>query len=516
MRFDWGCLAAVPAVMAGCNFSGDSHVPPLLFEAGLYDGSVLEAPTSAPDASTADAKATAADAAFDGSTAAVDAALDASAPDVVQGDAAAEAGPPELTVLVTDATGPESDVPVVVQDVDGNVLASGATGADGVFMLASVTAGSQVTAVMGPLTAPVLVTVQGIEPGDVIPIADPTLPGGFSETVSIDSAPPNPPTGTTEYYAQIGSCFADAVPAQLDLSGAVPPCVSQGTFPIVVQALSNGSPVAYAFEKGNALAADDAGVTHLNVAGTWLTDTNYVQIPVSNWPSDGSIAGGSVGLEQVAGGVALPSFAPYGQLGPDGNPQVQLYTGYSDFLQTEGSLYVGTQQMSVTAIATRTSPDAGPGAVDLSQALPLLGGVVLDTSDPTRPAVTVRTADGGAPGGTGGAMVVLGWFGIVNDTSVAGSWTLFAPPTTTAVKVPALPTALAQWAPDVNSTVSDPPAAAFVDATFLTGYAQVRARVGALTLPSNVFTGSIFGNPILPPLPAEGTLRVTAVVPNAG
>jgi hypothetical protein len=89
-------------------------------------------------------------------------------------------------------------------------------------------------------------------------------------------------------------------------------------------------------------------------------------------------------------------------------------------------------------------------------------------------------------------------------TNVA--WTIVAPPTATIVTPPALPGSVGSW---TASTQSGPVIVIAIDATFLASYAQFRAVAGALPPTSSIANGN--GMAITPPLPVDGTMRITAI-----
>jgi hypothetical protein len=518
-RFAWAglALALAPTFVAGCNFSGETPAAQFGYDASYeFPDASFESFDAGP---VHDAAPPVHDAAHDAVVAdsSVDAAADVTVDAAPDGgaDAAADvtvdAAPPGVTVVVTNTSGPEAAVTVVVQDADGGVVTSGVTDVTGTFSQAPVVAGSQVTVVMGSAASPVLVTVQGVEPGDVIPIVDPTSPAS-SEVVSIDTLPPDPPDGSTDFYGLIGSCGGNYVPESVDLGMLVgfTPCASHGTFPVLIQSSSGSS--AYTFQKNNLFAPDDAGITHVFPAGGWQTDEPFVPVGVSNWPS-GMVTGGSIGLEQVANGVALPSFYNEGTYAPEGDPEFLLYPGYADFLQSEGSLYVDLPDGGVafSVMATRAAPDAGPPGLDFSQVLPFIDSVSVYAADPSRPAVTWQ-ADAGGLAAVDGTVAAVTWQDVgPNESYVYGTWVVFGPPAATTLTLPALPSDVASWAPSDSATLGSPTPVGLIDATFLSGYADLRANIDALTPLGNLASGTIYGYPILPPLPVEGTLRLTAI-----
>jgi hypothetical protein len=491
----WVSLAAAPFVAAGC-FGGSNNPGPAEDAAGAADSGVAEA------------------APIDATNPPEDSAADRSVPDA-QPDAVAaeaEAGPALVTVAVRSALGVEEGVTVVFQDASGAVLASAVTNAGGVASQ-MVVAGSQVTALMGTPLAPQLVTIESVAPGDVLSLYDTKNdPTNFTVGVALgpDAAAP---AGTETVYVRIGDCYLDEVPGTTTIED--PSCQSQGQFP--VYAYAQGGPDAgnavlgYTYQKGNAVPTD-GGTANVTLNGPWLTTTG-TQTVATTFP-DAAANGSYLILDEIASGVSTSSPTHYG--GGPGYQSISVPThpGFDDDLQAEANFYLATSNtIFVSALATRGLGDSGTTTIDLGQALPLLGGLSLDVSNPTQ-ATVVWGTDAGSLASADGVIAEFFW----TDTTdagdyVQGSWEIVAPATTTTLTAPAVPASVASWAPSAAAIINPrTPVVAAVEADFLAGYAQLRAEVGSLPLAPNLIGG--YTDTTTPPLPQDGTLRLTAITQN--
>jgi hypothetical protein len=111
------------------------------------------------------------------------------------------------------------------------------------------------------------------------------------------------------------------------------------------------------------------------------------------------------------------------------------------------------------------------------------------------------------------AGVVTLLFDQVDDAGVTEpiDWTFIVPPGTLTVTAPQLPASLSAFTPSATS-VLQAPRAVFVESDLIPGYDAVRAAASSFGL-STVPTRFFFSG-TLPALPANGTLRTTAVTAN--
>jgi hypothetical protein len=210
-----------------------------------------------------------------------------------------------------------------------------------------------------------------------------------------------------------------------------------------------------------------------------------------------------------------------GLAGGAGSVTLPLHPGYSDFVQSEVNFEPSTDSTTigstnnggnVSAIATRSAPSVSSAAFDLSTSLPILTNALVDYSNATRPSVTWTSA---APlTATDGLIASMSW----STEGPSGSWSFVVPPTMTVVQAPVLPAAFSTWGPSSDDGFQNPTVLA-LEATFWTGYPAFRAGVGLMptfvqsnavgTCGQNDVDGQN-GPPCIPPLPEDGTLRMSA------
>jgi hypothetical protein len=337
--------------------------------------------------------------------------------------------------------------------------------------------------------------------------------------VSIDSLPEDAPPGTASYQANVGQCgtYLTSTPQQFPLSAS---CENRGTFPLLVQAVGGADAgyanLGYVYKNDNVLPAD-GGVAHVTPTGPWSTIAGSQDITLATVPNAAGYP--HTGLSEIADGV--PYAPSYSSASTDDGGVTETFPwhpGYPGALQSEGTLSVNLNdysQLSVTSIATRGAPPSGPDgstSLDLSTLLPLIDSATVDSSVAGRPSVS-WTTEAGSLASADGAIVVLGWTATDDGgNGIQGTWTVIAPPTATSVQVPALSTSAAAWAPGPDANFATP-LVMVVEGSFLSGYAQLRSQFASLPPSTNLIRGEGEG-PIVPPLPVDGTLRLTAFTTN--
>jgi hypothetical protein len=436
--------------------------------------------------------------AFDGAFTAPDATSpDSSLP---PGDAAQEAAPIDTaTVVVTDAGAPVPGVTVVFQDAAGTLVGTAVTGADGKAS-AVVVAGSQITVVTGTTGNRRLLTYLGVKPGDVLNVALPSI-----RAVSITLANGNPGSTTSVVAGNFDCSAVPPVSGGQTVLALRPSCITGPVFPVL--ALSTASLAAityYSFLKGVAPAA--SGATNVAGLSAWTAGTTY-RVDVTNAPN---LPGASARLGQIANNQAFASTAPGFVLASGiGTANFTVAPGYADAYQGE------VQFTDYPPLLTRTvsfaKRFAGGGA---TQALDLTPGVLpqlasLTVTGTTR-AVVTWTATSSLAATDGGAVSVT-WSQPIDGGFDVVTWTFIVPPDTLTLTLPALPVALAAFAPDATSSVLTP-SVAFVESDLLAGYDAARTQAGAFGL-SSVALGFWLNGLKSPALPAAGTLRITAIAP---
>ncbi|HTB72617.1 MAG TPA: hypothetical protein VK762_05220 [Polyangiaceae bacterium] len=425
-----------------------------------------------------------------------------------------DAAPTTVSVLVVNDHGPESGVTVVFQDAAGNPVATATTDASGTATQVAV-AGSQVTVVMGSLQNVQIVTFEGVAPGDVLTAHDATDTTFANTQVSIDGLPDaGPPPGTGSYTVNIGPCSGSFT----DLPGLVylsPDCENRGKFPVLVQAVSSDpedpEPIGFTYQTGNALPLD-GGVAHVSLSGAWTTTFSTQSIAVSNF--DFTDLTGYTAFSEIADGISsgIPSIV----VSQDGSAVNSFFghPGYATAVQSEANQSGNRGSgVAISAVATRSapSPDGGAASFDYSQFLPLLDAVTLDSSQPGQPVVSWVT-EAGSLASASGTIVTIAWNALADGGDyLPGTWTIVAPPTATSVKAPALPPAVAAWAPPAGAQFASPPNVIVVQGSFLPGYAQLRALFSTLPAPSSLLYDQFSLSGVVPPLPVDGTLKLTAI-----
>jgi hypothetical protein len=518
--------------LAGC-FSGSSAGPPVQDDA--------ETPLPGMDAAPMDATTPPQDA-----TVPTEAAPEAAGPEA-SAEAAVEAGPSPVKVTIVNHLGPEPGVYIVFQDVNGNVVDTAMTDATGTVTQALGSA-TQVTALMGstpppesfavvhtdgltleagvvipPPTNVQLVTVQGVEPGDTLTLSDPSDTTYANATVSVDGVPDGGPPGTQSYAVAVGSClgYSDEsvnFPSMVYLSAD---CESNGTFPVLVTAVDgNNRNLGYAWQYGNTIPSD-GGTAHVVVTGSWSTATSNQTITADSvLPSDNL----SSAYSELADNVASPVSNPLTVEDASASATFTGHPGYPTAIQNEVALTAyGEGSLAVSAIATRGPFDADSGATfDLSTALPLITSAIQDAGIPASDAdvppssqpYVAWSSDAGSLAPVSGIVVQVNWYNYQSQQT-SGAWTIVVPPTATSVTAPALPPQLAGWwSPSSDANFNYEPLVVAVQSTALPTYTAFRNQFATLPVTSNYVNNG--GGPFVPPLPAAGTVRVTAIATQNG
>lgn len=518
-RATW--LAVLSLSSVGCL--SNTNNPPPSDDSGAFefDAGMADFDTGTPDTSTPpQPDATVIEAGTP------DAGVADSSPPIVTVDAA-DAGPAPVSLVVLGPSGlPEANVGVVFSDASGAVLSFATTPATGT--LTEVLApGSQVTVLFGTASSPTLLTIVGVQPGDKLTAIDTSsAPAEVAQPVAVGGLSTSFPDGGADFAVTAGACGIgddQSFPGAAFDFTITNGCESAGKFPLLATATdANGSPLAFTFLKGTAIATDggfdDAGNQDVSMASApaWaptvsliVSDTN---VPAQIFPG--------ITFNEVAGGVSSSSFAS--ELEDLGNgvqsTTFATHPGYADFVQMETSYFPpsttngDSQGSPFVAIATRTSPSSPTTAFDLSTAPPALTSSVVDYANVAQPSLGWTSA---APITTAaGSILNLTW-STDSETSVVGSWTFVAPATTTLLQAPALPTQVAAWAPVQGASFGIPTVVLFWG-TFWSGYDEFRSTSATVTSGqvNALFAcvesdGSETAPGCIPPLPANGTVQIS-------
>jgi hypothetical protein len=441
-----------------------------------------------------------------------DATTDAGSPDIADVADVADvydAGPAPVTVVVRNEFALESGVTVVFQDATGAVIGTATTDATGSAAMV-VPAGSQVTALIGTASAPSLTTVTEVAPGDVITIGDAADKSTFDAFVSIGAVPPSPPANTAQYFVQAGSTCGNnftAPPGQLEIHGK---CEAAGHVPLlVVAADTSADTLAYSYLT-TFVVTDDAGVGDASapsaaITQPWQTAMINDSLTLTNV---GAITGVDLSSEEIAAGVPYAAQQYVNLSTGDAGVAPTVFPhhpGYADAIQDEAleRTFSGSFVYGLSLTQTFSAPTADSTTTfDLSTMLPSISATSIDATPSARPTVTWTAP---TPVGNAGGFVMFGWSTPTDGGNVSGTWTIVVPASATSVIAPALPAALAAWAPTPTSYWSPHvPSAAFVDGSALTSYSVLRNTFVGFA--SGFGSGSDGDPPVLPP---GTTLRVS-------
>ncbi len=503
MRFR--CLAwillPIPSVaLVACFGSSSPPLAEMPFDGGgeSTDASPTEDVTL-PEASPAPEAAAVESGVDGGAGGAVDAGVNTSVDagsDVTGSEASVQ--PLPVTVIVVGPGGPEAGKTIVFSDANGLLLATGTTNAAGT-VVQPLAAGSQVTALLGTIDSPQIVTVVAVQPGDTLTAIDGAAQspdGGVELDVSLPSL-----GGAEDYLLIAGTACSQFVSAgespsaDIDVGGCVN---AAGQFPLLALARDSSGTIGFQYQKpiaataGGTVAMSGAwasiGTETVNVAGLSQADYPYVM------------------YSEVASGI------PYSQinLSPDAvdaggvSASFDTHPGYADFIQTEVSVQQSSSgRGSVTAVATRATPPvtSGSASYDSSDLLPQITDATLDASDPTRPSVTWTAA--ASLSSAVGVFTEMSWTAFEDGgTEQSGTWTVVAPSDAAMVKVPVLPPS--SLAPGADASWNDTPTVGAVAGGGLVDYAALRSTVGSIA--AQVDPSS---QPLIPPLAANGAMKIT-------
>jgi hypothetical protein len=425
-------------------------------------------------------------------------------PDGAVADADAEAIVLPVTVIVTANLKPEAGVVVVWHDANGAVLSTTTTDATGKAVSTGATP-AMASALLGTeLGDTQVVTWTGVAAGDILRTND--ITGNNAGTVSTYSvtvpAPAPNVTGAVDWTARTGACSSTtsqnfANPVDVALS---PECA---TSPGAVLAYSHDDTFTtingFSYMK-NLFPVMDGGTVNATT-GAWAPPAT-ANLNVANLPANQSVQGF---LSEIASSVSFRNQdAPY--VDSTSLPATfNIATGFADAMQF-GIRYTpsGGNFAAELVIGKRAAPSTSL-AVDFADALPTLTDASVDSTDGVRPTISWTSAS--PLTGTDGGSASVTWY--VSGTEATHGWTVIVGPSATNVRLPALPTAAAAWAPpdpDAAITSFDSPRVIFAESDLLPSYKELRAIAG-FVIPLANFTG----DPLTAAaLPTNGKLRLTS------
>ncbi len=420
--------------------------------------------------------------------------------------------PDAVTVIVTGSFGPRQGDTILFSDASGNVLGTGITGTDGAFSMV-VPAGSQATALYNDNLnrAQDLMTFIDVAPGDVLTVYDiaPAVP-----VLDIPSIPPSPPAGTEEYEFEVGqwggeqtSCVQSDTSPPYSIS-MQPLCDPFGQFPLLVIALDDNSiPLGFASHKGGTYRTlDTGGNGSVSVGGAWSTSLGNATVTATNIPS--TLPNVTVAFAEVASGLPYSNAKSFSTptAGNTASQTFQTHVGSPDSVMSEAVVSNGGDN-ALQAIATRSAPPATTATttttLDMSQLLPAINGM---TNTATATGATISWTSAAPITGATGTVVVLELDGTNGTGEEQLFWNVVVPPDATSFSTPQIPTSAAAWVPNASFHVIGH-VTTMKGLSGLTTYAAFRAAASSL-----VTTAGAVG-PVVPPLPVDGTMVVTAYTP---
>jgi hypothetical protein len=527
------------SLAAGCDFGGSNTPPPEEPDLTL-DGAPPDAPAATPDAqigtmdAAAEASPGAADAGVEGPAA--DAPFEAAASEVAEGgpsapveagvDATVEAGvdagidsgsdtgvdttSPDagdggllpVTVAISGPAGLEMGIPIVFHDPSGAQIAIVNTDSAGKASRV-VPPGSFVTALFGPAPQPELVTIAGVQPGDAIPITDPTR--GLNEEGTVTIQGPAPLAGSTRTDVMVGDdCSAilssEGNAASLELDS---PCVGPGgTFPILLLAIDQSSIIGYAFDDDVPFNADGT----ISVAGPYSSTLGTETVETTG--VDPVVVPRLATVRQIADGV---SFTQSNTVSVQEDESTQavftIEPGLATAMQTEVDLRSDDDTV-IMALASQEAPPSvsGTHSYDLTQLPPAVTGSSIDTTNALQP-VVAWTSNSPLANGSSAIVVDISW-NVTSDSPQTGVWILVVPAGAANAVPPVLTGDAAPFGPPGEGPLywSQTVEVTAIGGTLAPSYDAMRALVGQIYVP---IINQNF--PLIPALPAAGTLTASSL-----
>jgi hypothetical protein len=420
-------------------------------------------------------------------------------------EAGVDSSPPAplgVTVTVTANALPKVNARVVLHDAAGLVIGEKVTDAAGKVTLP--TAPSMVTVLITDgISSVTPVTFAGVADGDKLVVAavpgvavDPTIVGQYS--VSFSAAGVAATADTFGVAAGAGcppGSGAVGEPAILDLYAS---CLNAKNA-VLSDATSDGSLVGFGFVKDLAKPAAPPPAAATNVGPLAFTAPGTTTLSATNVPPTSTNV--SADLFAIANSGTFRMNYSSG-LVEAGGQAFKTPTGFAEAYQT----VVSFDEFNATSMSTRVfvRRESVPAsnvltAVDYTAALPRITDVPMTTPTAGRPQVVVTSA--AALGSADGGVATFSWSNSLAE--INGSWTVVFPPSTTTVKLPALPADAAMFVPTPNVSIDE---VIFIEATQVPGYKELKL------LPIQPSFGVDLVN-TQKPLPVPGTVRVSRWTP---
>lgn len=421
-----------------------------------------------------------------------DAAPDASAPET-------EAGPLPVTVVVLRGGAPVANATVAYHDAQGVLVDTKITDAQGRASRLQttdtmVTVATEGAGANGPERR--LLTFVGVQPGDTLTAYAPSAPPSPQNVTVV--FPSNAPASSVNFSAYVGSNRCSDLVTRGDGNVFFSPsyCAAGPTVAVLAVARdANFAPLGFSFLKAQPIPT--AAVT-INTLPAWSQNMATFALTATN--VSGNTA--EISLSQIADGAAWRDIQLATVTGGTASHSFQRFPGYADALQSDLAELEprANSRASYRTLGKRVAATTASDSLDASQLLPAIDAVTIDETTQARPLVSWTTT--GATTSADGGFVAFRWFDTTDAGTVESSWAFVVPPGATSVRAPALPAAIATWAPQTQVI---PPAVGFVESDLLATYADLRRMYAAFPLPDLQQ-----GSPLPPTLPHAGTVRVTA------
>lgn len=410
-------------------------------------------------------------------------------------DSGVDATPRGIIVNAIRGRQPMANVRVLFHDAQGAVIGDQRTDATGRTTRAE--APSMVTVITeNGVNGMRLLTYLGVEDGDVltarIALVEDAALGQFNVSYPAHD-------GSVGYDISAADTCSNWRTETLGILPMYSDCVGATAAHVLVRAESGGGVHHYSFAKGLTAPAGGAEVNVPTLPA--FTASLPITLSATGIPVDSTIYSGTLAVLD-----GLPYFTGFsdGSL-TEGGETWAFPNGFADAIQTYALTfsYEAEEPFGQAVVRRDAAPTAATSvAFDWATALPRLTSFTATPSaaTPQRPTIAVGPAT--ATTGIDGGYLQFEW-GVTpegTEDMVYPQWTFVVPPGTTSLQPPVLPPDFTQ-APTATSelwTID----AAFVEATHLPGYAQLK------TLPVPV-SGYVMNDLIRRPLPANGVLRLS-------
>lgn len=363
----------------------------------------------------------------DGSIGDLDGGMDASSEGGEDAGADAVSGSPIVVQLFGEVV--EGAV-VVYQDANGIVLDSVVAEVDGRIEHKMVPglAGGKITVVF-PKAPTSLVTVEGVLPGDVLPIND-------FQHAALPSIPIEIKVPTLEaadsYLAYIGGCQLASLTGGVSttITGMIDPhCARSGVFSVYVE--PSPSPAGtFLAKSGNALAG--TGTTNVDLStNAWTADTDTINTLMTG--RVGTAASLSTVLTEIADQNVSYSRQLNVPIAGDGTYS-QSFAVPKGYAQAHDIWWTGVEGNETREVIDRITASVSGGPMNLSLHSdvfpPRISSIVLSELETARPSTTWVHA---SPSPLDGQLVTLQ----AEDSSF--SWRVITAPGSTSLRIPELP-----------------------------------------------------------------------------